>query len=34
VLLVTHDPDVARHADRLVRLRAGQVAAPAGEVGS
>jgi ABC-type lipoprotein export system ATPase subunit len=27
VLLVTHDPDVARHADRLVRLQAGQVAA-------
>ena len=25
VLLVTHDPEVARHADRQVRLRAGQV---------
>jgi len=25
VVLVTHDPDVARHADRLVRLRSGRV---------
>jgi ABC-type lipoprotein export system ATPase subunit len=25
VLLVTHDPEVARHADRQVRLRGGQV---------
>ena len=25
VVLVTHDPDVARHADRLVRLRSGRL---------
>jgi putative ABC transport system ATP-binding protein len=32
VVLVTHDPDVARHADRLVRLRSGRVDPPdAGE---
>jgi putative ABC transport system ATP-binding protein len=27
VVLVTHDPDVARHADRIVRLRSGRVEA-------
>jgi ABC-type lipoprotein export system ATPase subunit len=32
VVLVTHDPDVARHADRLVRLRSGRLDPPdAGE---
>jgi len=32
VVLVTHDPEVARHADRLVRLRSGRVDPPdAGE---
>jgi putative ABC transport system ATP-binding protein len=29
VVLVTHDPDVARHADRAVRLRSGRVEEPA-----
>jgi putative ABC transport system ATP-binding protein len=29
VVLVTHDPDVARHADRLVRLRSGRLDPPA-----
>jgi putative ABC transport system ATP-binding protein len=27
VVLVTHDPEVARHADRIVRLRSGRVEA-------
>jgi putative ABC transport system ATP-binding protein len=32
VVLVTHDPEVARHADRLVRLRSGRLDPPdAGE---
>jgi ABC-type lipoprotein export system ATPase subunit len=30
VVLVTHDPEVARHADRLVRLRSGRLEAPDG----
>jgi putative ABC transport system ATP-binding protein len=30
VVLVTHDPDVARHADRLVRLRSGRLDPPDG----
>jgi putative ABC transport system ATP-binding protein len=30
VVLVTHDPDVARHADRLVRLRSGRLEQPDG----
>jgi ABC-type lipoprotein export system ATPase subunit len=30
VVLVTHDPEVARHADRLVRLRSGRLDPPDG----
>jgi ABC-type lipoprotein export system ATPase subunit len=30
VVLVTHDPDVARHADREVRLRSGRLDPPGG----
>jgi predicted ABC-type transport system involved in lysophospholipase L1 biosynthesis ATPase subunit len=33
VVLVTHDPEVARHADRLVRLRSGRLDPPAGGEG-